>query len=99
MKVFAASNYRQVMQEKIREGGAVRGYQARLAEAAGVHSSYISRVLADRVELTPDQAASLARFWNFDGDETDFFIDLVLLERSASKDFRARLGRRLEVVR
>lgn len=99
LKIYSATSYLEVLKEKIHENSGIRGYQARLAEAAGVHGSYISRVVANRVHLTPDQAANLAQFWGLDDEETDFFLDLVLLERSASKPLRARISRRIAEVR
>ena len=99
MSLFAMTDYRAFIREKINENGKVRGYQARLSEAAGVHGSYISRVINSHVHLTSDQGANLAEFWRLDSEETDYFLDLVLLERSTSSALKTRIQQRLAKVR
>jgi len=99
MTIFSIEDYRSIIREKIEENKALRGYQARLSEAAGVHSSYISRVINSHVQLTLDQAANLAEFWQLESDETDYFLDLVLLERSSSTVLKARTQKRLSAIR
>ena len=99
MTLFAITDYRTFIREKINENQKIRGYQARLSKAAGVHGSYISRVLNSHVHLTSDQAANLAEFWRLDAEETDYFLDLVLLERSTSSALKARIGQRLSAIR
>ena len=99
MSLFELMDYRTYLREKINENGKTRGYQARLSEAAGVHGSYISRVINSHVHLTSDQAANLAEFWRLDSEETDYFLDLVLLERSTSAALKTRIQQRLAKVR
>lgn len=98
MSLFTVKDYRSFISEKISENKAIRGYQTRLSEAAGVHSSYISRVINSHIHLTTDQAANLAEFWRLDPEETDYFIDLVLLERSSSATLKTRIQQRLGVI-
>lgn len=95
MKIFENRSYVGVIRHRIAENSRVRGYQARLAEAAGVHSSFFSRVLAESVHLTPDQAANLASFWRLTADETDYFLGLVNLARASSPSLRAIVERQL----
>jgi uncharacterized protein (TIGR02147 family) len=99
MGLFSVKDYRSFISEKITENQKIRGYQARLSEAAGVHSSFVSRVMNGHIHLTLDQAADLGEFWGLDQEEADFFIDLVQLERSTSKVLKARLQQKLAAIR
>ena len=76
-----------------------RGYRRRLADAAGCHTSFISQVLNSPVHLTPDHGAGIARFWGLSEDETEYFLALVHLERSASKSFREFLAAKIARLR
>jgi len=96
MSIFQKSHYTDILKENLRKNAHIRGYQSRLAEAAGVHNSYISRVVNEQVHLTPDQAALLSSFWKFTLDETDYFIALVNLARAGSKELKAVLKRQID---
>lgn len=76
-----------------------RGYQRRLAEAAGCHTSFLSQILHSHVQLTLDQAACLAKFWDMSDDETEYLLALVSLERSGSDPLRSVLNRKLNALR
>ncbi len=95
MNIFQKSFYTDILKEHIREQSHTRGYQSRLAEAAGVHTSYISRVLKEQVHLTPDQAALLCAFWKYNSDETDYFLTLVHHARASSKELKTVLKRQV----
>lgn len=99
MTVFEALNSISFIQHMIKQNREVRGYQSRLAEAAGTHGSYLSRVLGGQVPLTPDQAAGLADFWLLNRDGTDYFIGLVNFERAGSQKLRNVLERQLADIR
>ena len=85
MSFFDNTNYRDVIRLKIKENDSVRGYQSRLAESAGCHSSYLSQVLKGQVNLTPDQGMAFCEFWNFDELHSDFFLSLLNLERAGTE--------------
>jgi len=99
MKIFQKSHYTDIIKENLKQNSTIRGYQSRLAEAAGVHNSYLSRVVNSQVHLTPDQAALLCSFWKFTTDEADFFLALVHFERAGSKELKAILKRQIDELR
>lgn len=72
------------------------GYYTLLAKALKCHRSVVPQVLAGKVNLTLDQAADLARFWQLDEGQAAYFLDLVGRERAGSPHLRRLLDRRIE---
>jgi uncharacterized protein (TIGR02147 family) len=99
MKIFTTSSYLSFFKDQMNLNKGIRGYQARIAGAVGVHSSYLTRVLNGSVHLTPDQAANLCDFWNLGSDETDYFTTLVNLARAGTSTLRKLLQKQLEEIR
>ncbi|OFZ20333.1 MAG: hypothetical protein A2X94_01080 [Bdellovibrionales bacterium GWB1_55_8] len=99
LKVYYARDYREFIRSKIKENQDSRGYQGRLAEAAGCQRSYFSQVLNSHVNLTADHAAGLCLFWSLDPDETEYFIGLVSLAKAGSPQLRVVFERRLAELR
>jgi uncharacterized protein (TIGR02147 family) len=111
--VFRFTDYRDVIKAQTEESGQGRGYQTLLAQAAGCKRSFLSQVIHSHVHLTLDHAAGLSAFWKFNEDETDWFMELVVLARAGSrflkdisrrrmaklKKKRENLAERLEVPR
>ena len=94
-QVFQYSDYVAFLKVHISANNSVRGYQARLASAAGCHTSYFSRVLGETVVLTADQAANIATFLQMSPEQTDYFLVLVALARAASPALKRVLERQL----
>lgn len=99
MNIFHFDSYKEYLAQNVKELASQRGYQSRLAQAAKVHPSYISRVISDNGHLTPDQAILLCRFWGFRTDETDYFINLVLRERAADPELKNYLSAKITELR
>ena len=85
--VFAFSSYKQVMANYL-SGEANRGQMTKAAEALNCQRSYLSRVVSEELQLTPDHAFNLARFWRLKDDERDYFLALVDFERAGDPDFK-----------
>lgn len=99
MNVFEFGNYRDIIKQAIQDNSHLRGYQSRLADAAGCQSSHLSQVLKGLVQLTPDQAAAICGYWQLGDMETDYFIALVSYERAGTSRLRARLAHEIERLR
>lgn len=99
MRVFNFDDYRAYIRHRIGENAAVRGYQGKLAEAAGCKPAYLSQVLNSHVQLTPDHAAGLCSFWRFDEEESEYFLALVNHSRAATARLRDLLGTRMTELR
>ena len=84
MNVYNFDDYLVFLSDVLQQNKGNRGFHARLAEAAGMHPSYLSRILHGSIHLTPDQAAGLCDFWGFNRDEAHYFLGLVNLARAGS---------------
>jgi uncharacterized protein (TIGR02147 family) len=98
-RLLGAKDYRTFLRQVVSEEGKERGYRKRLADEAGCQPAYLSQILAGRVELTPEQADRLARFWGLAELEGEIFLTLVSLGRAGSPGLRERLGARLESLK
>jgi uncharacterized protein (TIGR02147 family) len=76
-----------------------RGSKGRLAKAAACSPSWITRVLAGDVQLTPDQALGIAQHLHLNESETDYFMGLVELERAATPALRERTRKKLKSLK
>lgn len=99
LEIFKFSEYRLIIKYYIEKFKSARGYRAKLARAASCHPSFLSQVLQSHVHITPDQAANMCSFWAFDEKASEYFITLVLMERSSSQAFRSMLQRRANAVK
>jgi hypothetical protein len=98
--VFAATDYKAFVRAKVARHEGERGYKGDLAKAAGCHRSFLSQALHGEVQLTPDHAAGMCRFWRLGADETDYFLCLVHRARASSPELRSFLdGRMTELKR
>ena len=86
--IFQFSSYKTAMASYL-SGETNRGQMTKAAEALNCQRSYISRVISDELQLTPDHAFNLSKFWNLKSDERDYFLALVDFERAGDPEYRA----------
>lgn len=94
--VFEFKDYKTYLRARAK---LARGELTKIAAAAGCQIAYLSRVLSDKIQLTPDHAFRLCRYWSFSVDEHEYFALLVEYERAADRDFRATLKEKLNGLR
>lgn len=99
MKIYDYNNYLTYLEECLEQHKGNRGFHAQLAKAAGMHPSYLSRILHESIHLTPDQAAGLCNFWNLDRDETNYFMNLVHLARAGTLALKKIIEVELKAIR
>jgi len=92
--VFSFQSYKAFMGHML-SGAHRRGQLTRAAEYLNCQRSYLSRVISENLHITPDHAFNLARFWNLNRDEREFFQTLVEYERAGNPDYRAHLKSQL----
>jgi uncharacterized protein (TIGR02147 family) len=97
--VFDFDDYKQFLAAKIKENKTTVGYKSQISRAMRSPPSFLSQVLHGSVQLSSDHAYRLTQFWNFSGNERDYFMDLVQLERSGSPEYRSHLKQRLEILK
>ncbi len=85
MSLFNFLDYRYFLRSYIenlpRKG---RGEINRLAEAAGIHPSLVSQILADEKNLSLEQAQLIASYMDLTTLETEYFLNLVLYQRAGT---------------
>jgi uncharacterized protein (TIGR02147 family) len=97
--IFSYLEYKEVIRAQVSANREERGYIAKLADAAGCQRSFLSQALHSTVHLTPDHAMGLALFWNLSELEREYFMELVLFNRSGSKQFRKISEEKLKRLR
>jgi uncharacterized protein (TIGR02147 family) len=98
-KLFQTLKYRKFIEDVIASQAVQRGYRKQLAECAGCQPAYFSQVMAEKVELTPEQAERLCQFWGLSVLEGEYFFELVSFSRAGTSSLRKRLHRRLDDIK
>jgi uncharacterized protein (TIGR02147 family) len=88
MDIYAHSSWDTYFAEIIRKNAEDRGYKTRLAQAAKVHPSYISRMLDGAATISPDQAATLGDFWGLGAKEKQYLIWLVIKAKAGTPELK-----------
>ena len=96
--LFQFTSYKKLMKAFL-VGDENRGQLTRAAEALNCQRSYLSRVISEELQLTPDHAFGLANFWKLSNEERDYFLLLVDFERGATPDYRAHVKSRIDEAR
>jgi len=98
MKIYQYDSYISFLRDQI-EATRRPGIMTELARIAGCNRTYLSQVLGGKAHLTADHAINLAEAFYLDEEQADFFLLLLLRERSANKIARQKLERKIERVR
>ena len=100
MKIFESDNYKGYVQNwiKSRQGGG-HGEFKKIATYLSMHTTMISHVFRGDKNLTLDQAFLLSDYMGLSKIESDYFINLVKLERASHYLFRAKIQEELEVIK
>lgn len=98
--VFDFMDYRAYLQDALPVSGEGRGSRNRLAEALNCQKGFVSQVLGGSVHFSLEHAVKISRFLGHDPDEEEFFLLLVHLGKSGSRElsefYRRKLGEILE---
>jgi uncharacterized protein (TIGR02147 family) len=97
-ELYNFTEYKAFIRAMLEENKA-RGYQGKLAEGAGCQRSFLSQALNGPVEITPDHAAGMAKFWNLNDEESEYFLLLVSHSRAATAPLKRMIENRLESLR
>lgn len=67
----------------------IKGIQTKLADHIGIRQAYLSRVLSRSADLNQEQILSVGLFFDLDTSEKDFLVNLLNLNRAATKELKA----------
>jgi len=100
MSIFSESNYRSIILLKINENKGLKAYRGQLAKIAGCQQSFLSQVLnGDSHNLSLEHGANLCSHWNFTELESEWFMELIMLERSQGRALKQIHRRRLKKIK
>lgn len=76
-----------------------RGFISKLAEAANCQVSYLSQFLKNKNNLSPDQIIGISDFLHLNSYESEFLLNLLLLQRAGTAKLKDKLNAKLESLR
>lgn len=97
--IFQYTDFRKYMEERLEEPPYGRGARGRMASFIGCQPSFITQVLKGRNELSLEHAHQVNLFFEHTGDESNYFINMVLLARSGSTGLGEYLENQLREIR
>lgn len=99
MQVWEFTGYREYLLSKVGAEGSRSGIRKELAAAIQVHTTYVSQVLKGKAEFSLEQAELINSFFTHTEDEGEYFILLVLKDRSGSVKLRHRFESKIQTMR
>ncbi len=99
MVIWKFQNYREYLIERLGGEGSRTGLRKKLAAAIPVHTTFVSQVLNGRNELSLEQAEAVNTFLEHTEDEGEFFILLVLKDRSGNLKLKKRFENKIQKMR
>jgi uncharacterized protein (TIGR02147 family) len=75
-----------------------RGVQTALAAALGCQQAYLSKVLAGKADLNVDQAYCVCSYFGLNVTEMDYFIALLLMNRSYKADTKRYWQKKIQHI-
>jgi uncharacterized protein (TIGR02147 family) len=98
MSIYEFSSYKKFLETRIASFNR-RGIKTELALRAGCDRTYLSQVLSGRAHLTSDHAINLAAALSLSDEESDYFMLLVMIDRSGQPEAKKRLLKRADKIR
>lgn len=85
-----AKNYREIVNDYLgfRQKRRPRGAIKRLAMQLSCHSTFISQVMTDRADFSPEQGIKICLYFQFNLAEQDYFLTLMARDRSGTVELR-----------
>lgn len=99
MNIILYNDYLSYLHDYFKKNKGLRGLHSQISQSTGIHPSYLSRVLHGTIHLTPDQAAGFCEYWNFNQDETQYFLNLVNFARAGTPALKRILEKELQLIR
>lgn len=92
-RIFTYQSYKDYLKDTIEVLG--RGSISKIAESARCNRTYLSQCLSTKVQLTPDHILGISEYLKLNELEQDYFLLLLLYERSALKNARSLIKQKM----
>ncbi len=92
--IFHHNNYKKYLKSILKNTNH-RGFQKKMAEAAGCQPSYLSQCLNGSVHLTEDHVFAIASFLGSSVNEQEYFLCLLRIERASNYQFKNYMKKKL----
>ena len=99
MRIWEFTNYRAYLAERLGPEGTRTGLRKKLAAAIPVHTTYVSQVLNGRMQFSLEQGESINSFFEHSDDEGEYFILLILKDRSENTKLKKRFENKIQAMR
>lgn len=99
MSLWKFTNYKAYLTSRLDAEGSRSGLRKKLAEAIPVHSTFVSQVLNGLQDFSPEQAEAINTFFDHSEDEGEYFVLLVLKDRSTNQKLKSRFDKRIKSMR
>ena len=97
--VWDYSDYRLYLNDLMGPKGTRSGRRKHLAEALGVHTTFVSQVLSGKVDFSLEQAESVNAHLAHTNEEADYFLLMLLKERAGTLHLKKRFEEKVEKLR
>ena len=96
--VFELSGYRDFVRACLGKDGSSKrsGSVKNLAQFLKCHSTYISQVVNEKAHFSNEQAVTFCQYFRLNGEETEFFVNLVSRDRAGSVEAKLHFDRILK---
>lgn len=99
MSIWNFDDYRGYLLEKLGPEGSRNGLRKKLADSIPVHTTFVSQVLSGRAELSLEQAEKINEYFEHAEDEGEYFLLMLMRDRTDAKALKARFERRIKTMR
>lgn len=97
--IWDFTSYREYLVAQMGAEGTRTGRRKELANHIGVHTTFVSLVLTGRAEFSLEQGEAINQFLGHTDEESEFFLQLILLERAGTVALKRRLKQKVENLR
>lgn len=94
--IFQFQSYRAYLKERLESLGPKSGLKRKASESLGVHTTFISQVVLGKADLSLDQGERMNSFLKHSEAESEFFIDLIILERAIDPQLKRRFESKIK---
>ena len=94
-QIFEFENYKSYLKDRLKE----RGSQSRIAIEMDCQPAYLSIVINGSNHLSLEQGEAANRFFRHDEFESEFFLQLISLQRAGTVELKERLKKRLNQLK